>query len=603
MFIGRPVFILLLAWSVCVLGHAEECTLWKGRASTLVPAFVSRFVAENGGFYRDTTRGITSNYWYAPHALHTVVRASKLGILEKTEYAQFLTRFLDFHDAEGWYTPWIDDVDWMIEELVYALVLTGNNTALDIRVRGVVRELSEFVYQSWDTTCCVRGNPGGAWWDTRHTYKATASNAGAAIALSAAYNALGNSSLLVRGQLIFEYWRLNQVLESGQVLDGIHLNGTKDTRIFTYNEGMMLRACASLSQTNPAYVDYATPILRFLLQSETFPATGVLREQAPCGEDDMDCQEFKGITFRYVIDLIRAGGVVSELRSDLFRTLENSVASIWNFTNGTALPNNWEGPSPRQDEELLISSQTSAINAILAWTDYVCGGEQGMGASSTTMQTTTTVTTSVPSVPCSIHVLPSDRRNGLYFDFEFRLNFAAFDCSVMLSSFATLWNTIGGSYSHSIYLMGARAGSVVASFFIAGESSNDVRARFDDLTLKLRDSTSSESLFASSRIPVIKAYQVAATIGTDGTSMSGVWETTSAPVETSTPSRVLTTWQLIVSLLMSAVIVFVIGGVIVVVVIRKCCRKNNNSGVNGELVVSDGFATDQEDNEDLFEDL
>lgn len=65
-----------------------------------------------------------------------------------------------------------------------------------------------------------------------------------------------------------------------------------------------------------------------------------------------------------------------ELRSLLFRTLEASVESIWNNTNGTLLPNNWEGPAPRLDEEMLLASQTSALNAILAWTDYVCGGEQ-----------------------------------------------------------------------------------------------------------------------------------------------------------------------------------------------------------------------------------
>lgn len=55
----------------------------------------------NGGFYKDTTETATSEYWYSPHALHTVVRASYLGLLNKTEQAQFLSKFYDFHDAEG----------------------------------------------------------------------------------------------------------------------------------------------------------------------------------------------------------------------------------------------------------------------------------------------------------------------------------------------------------------------------------------------------------------------------------------------------------------------------------------------------------------------
>jgi hypothetical protein len=203
----------------------------------------------------------------------------------------FFSHFL----LQGWTTPYIDDVSWMIEELVYSLPLVVDDVALTERLWTRLNELSLFVFSSWDTSCCISRSPGGAWWDLGHTYKATASNAGAVNALAAVYfGGNGNQTLLLRAQLIFEFWRLNQVLESGQVLDGIRRDGTADGRIFTYNEGMMLRAIASLSKTNAAYNDYAAPILRFLLENETFP-NGVLKEQHPCQEDDMDCQEFKGM--------------------------------------------------------------------------------------------------------------------------------------------------------------------------------------------------------------------------------------------------------------------------------------------------------------------
>ncbi len=93
--------LVLLLCPLVVFGHAEECALWKGRASLLLPAFVSRFQAENGGFYKDTTQTVSSNYWYSPHALHTVVRASYLGLLNKTDQALFLDKFFSFHDTEG----------------------------------------------------------------------------------------------------------------------------------------------------------------------------------------------------------------------------------------------------------------------------------------------------------------------------------------------------------------------------------------------------------------------------------------------------------------------------------------------------------------------
>lgn len=184
-----------------------------------------------------------------------------------------------------------------------------------------------------------------------------------------------------------------------------------------------------------------------------------------------------------MIDLIRAGGVEPELRQPLFRTLEMSVESIWNNTNGTALPNNWEGPPPRADLPLMLSSQTAALNAILAWTDYVCGGEQG-NSTSTTGPTPTTPATTAESLVTSTNP----------------------------GVFATIPPT-----------------SIV----------------------------------------------------------------------TSPPSFALATWQVVVSVLMAAVIVFVIGGVVVVL----CLRRRNRAARSGELVVAEGFATDQEDNEDLFEDL
>ncbi len=216
-----------------------------------------------------------------------------------------------------------------------------------------------------------------------------------------------------------------------------------------------------------------------------------------------------------MIDLIRAGGVAPELRSIFFRTLENSVESIWNNTNGTALPNNWEGPAAMLEDELLISSQTSALNAILAWTDYVCGGEQVASSSNgtttfiattgskTTMTTTTVSKTAMTAPPTT-----------------------------------TGTTTITASPSSS-------------------------------------ESATTSPIF-STEPPTI--------------------------LSTTPPSVVLFTWQMIVSLLMSAAIVFVIGGVAVVLCLR--CRRNRAAAnASGELVVAEGFATDQEDNEDLFDDL
>lgn len=225
-----------------------SCVAWKARTTEAVLAFHRRFAAPNGAFYAYATATGnvgSADYWYTPHALHVLLASVELGLTDARATVTFVQLFMGFHDAEGWVTPYIDDQMWIIEELVNAVALVQqHDVALALRIRDKAIELGNNIYAAWDTSCCGP-RPGGVWWNYGHSYKATASNAGCAIALVSLYDLTGDAKWLVRAKLVYDYWTREQVEATGQVLDGINSDGVKDRRVFTYNEGVCGCCCSS----------------------------------------------------------------------------------------------------------------------------------------------------------------------------------------------------------------------------------------------------------------------------------------------------------------------------------------------------------------------
>jgi hypothetical protein len=201
-----------------------------------------------------------------------------------------------------------------------------------------------------------------------------------------------NAKWLEMAKKVFEYWASRMLLPTGQVRDGIHANGDLNGRVYSYNQGMFVKACVALHQVLPdsLYLSRANLTLSFILRNET-SATGVLQEDgdhgtnpgAPCGDENFNCQMFKGITFRYLADYLREAhnaSVSMLLRTSLQALLDHRAAD-YAYPAGS-----WESaPS----SPLTFASQVSGNAAIVSWTKLVCDGI-------VTPQATTQLTTAPP---------------------------------------------------------------------------------------------------------------------------------------------------------------------------------------------------------------
>jgi hypothetical protein len=301
-------------------------------------------------------------------ALIVVARAAAVGLLSATEQSAWLHQYLSAQSATGWAVTSNEDAALMLEALVAVMPLVTLPPTMHV-MRSALSVLSEQLFGAWNGTCCLSRNPGGNWDDSvAHSGKTVVANAGAAVAFAALFAAEWNLTFAERANLLFEYWRLNLMQDSGQVTAGVSFSGIANTGIATLNEGLIIGAAAGLGATNSEYFAFAESPLKFLLENEVVSTTGVLREQQPCAETNLECQVGKGIAYRH-LTTYAATGYVSAMDAALTRTLSASVEAIWANVDGTVMPINWES----KGGAATLAGQASALSAVVAWTGLVCG--------------------------------------------------------------------------------------------------------------------------------------------------------------------------------------------------------------------------------------
>ncbi len=130
----------------------------------------------------------------------------------------------------------------------------------------------DIMQNGWDETCCG-STPGGVWWDTAHTQKATASNAGPVIAGVLLHQLApgGCDKCLSFAQMVYDFWWQHMVnATSHQVCDHMDAHGQQLWWRFTYNEGLMIGAGISLWQAtgNVTYLQQSQQVAAFQLANE-----------------------------------------------------------------------------------------------------------------------------------------------------------------------------------------------------------------------------------------------------------------------------------------------------------------------------------------------
>ena len=341
------------------LTRAQTVATYHARADQALQSFLLKFW--NGGqqYLRDKypNDGSLTGYWTYANGWDAL-----LDGVERTSGAQYAGLIESFYlgqNSRGWTNDYYDDECWMTLALVRAYDLTTNVVYLN-----QAQALYADVQGGWDTTCC--GSPvGGVWWNKAHTQKATAANAGAALAGTRLYQRTTNAAYLTFAQQVYWFWWSNMVNQSTfQVCDHIDPDGTKVWWKFTYNEGLMIGASVALYEAtgHSAYLTNANRIANFMLNNEyTTTAYGNVLydgDNAGCGGD---CHQFKGPAYRYLMQLYR----MNTNRTDYRAMLQASANAIWNLareTNATLFAVNWAGPAQTNVDQGQHNAAVAALN-------------------------------------------------------------------------------------------------------------------------------------------------------------------------------------------------------------------------------------------------
>jgi predicted alpha-1,6-mannanase (GH76 family) len=359
------VLLMVLALTSRLPCGAQTVAEFHRRADVALQNFLLHFWDGSQQYLQDQypSSGALTAYW--TYAQGWDALADGVERTSGLQYAGLLDSFYAGQDQSGWFSPYYDDECWMTLVLTRAYDLTADSKYLD-KAQLIYAD----IMGAWDTTCC--GVPkGGVWWDYAHTQKATASNAGAALAGARLFQRTGNAAYLSFAQQVYSFWYANMVnATTGHVWDHISTDGTKIDWQFTYNEGLMIGASLELylATGTSSYLANAHQIAGYLVSHEVITtAYGPVLYDGNNTGCAGDCHEFKGPAIRYLSRLY----ALDTSKTQYYSVLRASANAVWNLaqdTNSTLFAVNWAGPSQATVDQGQDNAACMALNRCAALT-------------------------------------------------------------------------------------------------------------------------------------------------------------------------------------------------------------------------------------------
>eukprot|EP01105_Mastigella_eilhardi_P005618 TRINITY_DN17277_c0_g1_i1.p1 TRINITY_DN17277_c0_g1~~TRINITY_DN17277_c0_g1_i1.p1 ORF type:complete len:361 (-),score=58.18 TRINITY_DN17277_c0_g1_i1:79-1161(-) len=349
---------VLAAALVCVVSAHEGMDTFLRLYWSEAAAYVVKFYPSDGNL---------SEYWNYAQCYDAVLDGVELqraqGVCAPLDYAGYAEKMYAGQEARGWGRDYMDDMNWMALALLRAYDLFGDDKYLQ-----TASMLFDKIQGAWDSLCC--GDLcGGIWWDTAHTQKATASNAGPVITAVRLYSKTKNPTILSFAQKVFDFWWANMVDQNTfQVADHFDGQGSKTWWKFTYNEGLVVGACVAMynATRDASYLDKAHSVASFMCSSETVqvPSYGpVLNDGTADRCSDTDCAQFKGIGFRY-LHALNAVAPRSQYKSVLTACPKAIYGVDQQAATGLFGPA-WQGPAPDTTVAINNAEEASALTALL----------------------------------------------------------------------------------------------------------------------------------------------------------------------------------------------------------------------------------------------
>ncbi len=341
-------------------GATLDPAVYHQRADAAIETMLLRYWSQSASYLTGASpsAGAVSGYWPFAQAFDAVIDA-----VDRTDGARFggwIEGLYLAENARGWSRDYYDDENWMTLALMRAYDRNHSAKYLD-----QAKSLFADIEAGWDTTCCG-ANPGGIWWNKTHTQKATASNAGPVIAGVRLAARTGDAAALAFAEKVYAYWRANMVDPSTfAVFDHFDPSGTIVKYRFTYNEGLMIGAAVELygATKNSSYLDDAHHIAAHMLAAETTTtAYGKVLFDGTNTSCNNDCQQFKGIGFRYLSELYS----IDESHPEYGAVLQASAEAAWHLARAPwgQFATDWAGPAPTATTVVSLDAQSSAAMAL-----------------------------------------------------------------------------------------------------------------------------------------------------------------------------------------------------------------------------------------------
>jgi len=299
--------------------------------------------------------GTLTGYWTYAQVFDAI-----LDGVERTQGQRFgglVQAFYQGRSARGFLVDYFDDEAWLTLALMRAFDLTGEQRYLD-----TAETIYQDIMKQWDTTCCGT-HLGGIWWDKKQTQKATASNAGPALAGARLAQRTKKPEYLAFSKQVYAFWMSDMVdQKTYAIYDHLSPDGTRAPGALTYNHGLMIGAALELNAaTGEAhYLTEAHGFGHYLITNatRTTSAGPVLFDGTTCNGD---CAAWKGIGYRYLAELYRKDPTHADYRN----VLTSSVNALWTLarnTDSNLFSGNWAGPAPTTAGVEAQGSGTMALN-------------------------------------------------------------------------------------------------------------------------------------------------------------------------------------------------------------------------------------------------
>ncbi len=336
------------------------------RADTALAAMLVNFWSGADQYLRAAapTNGKLTGYWTYAQAFDAL-----LDGVERTRgqhYHGLIRAFYEGRAARGWSSDYYDDEAWMTLALMRAYDLTADQRYLD-----TAETIFKDIMPEWDTTCCGT-HKGGIWWDQKKTQKATASNAGPALAGVRLAKRTGKTEYLDFAKQVYGFWMSDMVEPATfAIYDHLSPDGTRGSGSLTYNHGLMIAAALELNiaTAEAHYLTEAHGFGHYLITKATRTSSAglVLYDGTTCNGD---CAAWKGIGYRYLAELFQR----DPSHDDYKAVLVSSAKSLWDLARSPTtnyFSSNWAGPAPTAGG---IEAQGSAAMSLNLYA-MLCGAD------------------------------------------------------------------------------------------------------------------------------------------------------------------------------------------------------------------------------------